>query len=131
MTRWTFRTGAFGCAALLLVSGCYTGTGRAESRRQLVQLGMTPDEVRDLLGEPDTITTLPPAGSAGSVLEWRYTYSTPFTMCILPTIGLFTVVLTIPSFYYILGLGMSRSGTLQVEFGSDWRVLRVVPDLRY
>jgi len=111
-------------ALTLLIAGCYTGHGRAESRRQLLTTGMTQAEVKDLLGEPDKVTRTGP-----DVVEWGYAYSTPFTMFIVPTLGLFTVVLTIPSAYVLLGLTWGGTTSwLRVEFGPDLRLLRAIID---
>jgi hypothetical protein len=116
-------------ALTLLITGCYTGYGRAESRRALLTLGMTQAEVQELLGEPDQITQFQ---GRDVVVEWSYSYTTPFTMFIVPTLGLFTVVLSVPSAYYLLGL--TWGGTtiwLRVEFGLDQRLLRAHTDLNY
>jgi hypothetical protein len=130
MIRRTFREVAIGCAVLLPASGCYTGAGRAESRRELVKSGMTQDEVREVLGEPDAVTTLRPHEEPEPVVEWSYAYTTPFTMYIPPTIGLLTIVFTVPSLQYIFGLSMGI-GRLRVEFGPDLKVLRAITDMQY
>jgi hypothetical protein len=130
MTRRTVRSAALGCAALLLVSGCHTGADRAESRRELIKPGMTADEVRDLLGEPDAVSAGRSSEESEPVVEWSYTYTTPWTMFLLPTIGLFTLLFTVPSFECIFGLSMGL-GWLRVEFGSEWRVLRAGTVMNY
>src|ERR1051325_9058339 len=116
----------------LLISGCYTGHGRAESRGSLLKIGMSPEEVWNALGEPDKIGGMLHPPDTKPVVVWTYTYSTPFTMYIVPTIGLFTVVLSIPSFHYLLGLAWGGTTCrLTVEFGPDLKLRSAIPDLHY
>jgi len=120
------------CALPLLIASCYTGYGRAESRRKLLTLGMTQAEVKELLGEPDRVTPIQGGVDPAFVVEWDYAYTTPFTMFVVPTIGLFTVVLTVPSAYVLLGLTWGGTTSwLRVEFGPDLKLLRAFTDLHY
>ena len=52
--RGRVRAFTLALSALLLVatSGCRSGPGRARSHRDLVQAGMSPEEVQGALGEP-------------------------------------------------------------------------------
>ena len=109
------------CAVTLLLAGC-TGGGTASYYFDKVQEGMTQDEVRQNLGNPDIVrgTDFPVEGQP--VLEWEYQWHTPSPFYILPTLLLFTIVLTIPAFYVLMGLGMSGTGGVWVDFGLDGRV---------
>jgi len=132
MSRRALRATAALSGLLLVLSGCYTGHGRAESRRELLKIGMSPEEVRDELGEPDEVAGMLDPQDSVPVVVWTYAYTTPFTMYIVPTIGLFTVVLCVPSVCYLLGLTWGGSTCrLRVEFGPDLKLRRAVTDLHY
>ena len=53
-TRGGNRAIARAASALLLIvtSGCGSAPGRTQTQRDLVQAGMTPEEVQEVLGEP-------------------------------------------------------------------------------
>ena len=125
MRRATIVVGALS----LLMSGCYTGRGRAESQWTLVKPGMAQSEVKELLGEPDQIAAHGNPDGPGMVIEWNYRYETPFTMYLAPKIGMLTIVFCYPSVCCLFSLGMTATGHLYVEFGSDLKMLRARTDL--
>jgi hypothetical protein len=93
---------------------------------------MSENDVREIVGEPDSVTDANGQNNEdpfdgpdpASVLEWHYEWNTPFTMWIIPTILLFTIVLTYPAFFIMVGIGGTRHGHLHVDFGADGRVRR-------
>jgi hypothetical protein len=88
-----------------------------------VKVGMTYREIGERLGEPDEVAPWMKEGHLVPGVEWRYIYHTPFTMWIMPSLLVFTLVLSIPAFYWLLILGMSGTGIIWVCFGPDGRVL--------
>jgi len=90
-----------------------------------VKVGMTYREVGERLGEPDEVGPWTTGGHLTPGVEWRYLYHTPFPMWIVPSVLLFTVVLSFPALYWLLGLGMSGTGIIWVRFGPDGCVLEM------
>jgi len=109
------------CAVITLLAGC-TGGGTALPYFEKLKEGMTQDEVRKNLGEPDRVrgTDFPVEGQP--ILEWEYEWHTPFPLYIIPFVCLFTIILTIPAFYALLFLGMGDTGIVWVDFGIDGQV---------
>ena len=126
------------CIVSVFLAGCYTGYGRAVSYGELIKIGMSQGEVRDIVGEPEAVsdvkhgdkTDVPLAGpDSDGVVEWHYVWNTPLTTWIIPTVMFFTIVLTYPAICLLYGVGRTRQGHLHVDFGSDGKVLRIWVDL--
>ena len=116
---------ALSCASMLLFTGCYTGLGRARDYSERVKSGMTPEEVRRELGAPDRIVGTDFPVLDQPILTWVYEYHTPFYAYIVPTILLFTIILTYPAIFLMIGLGKSGVGRISIEFGVDGRAYKL------
>lgn len=123
----SLRAIALLCMVTVPLAGCYTGGNRALQESEKLRVGMEAEEVVAQLGEPDRIGTWRMDLHAPDWPEWDYVYHTPFTMWIVPTVLVFTVILTIPAFYWMMVLGMSSTGSILVRFGECGRVHEIIP----
>ena len=114
------------CILSLVCSGCYTGAGRARMAHDQIEVGMSPEHVLSLLGDPDQASIGPDPKNPEIVSEWRYSWHTPCWMECLPTLLLLTILLTPMAFEWLWGLGWTRTGSLFIGFGAQGTVDRKI-----